>query len=128
MLAPAMEHHGIARLVAISAGGVGDSFGQLTWPVRMMARAANVGVAYRDLAGMEAVLARTALDWLVTRPVTLVNGTARGPAAPVDRYSLWSTVRRSEVALWMIDAIERQAPFVERRILLGRGRRRQTHL
>ena len=126
ILARAMQHHGISRLVVISAGGVGDSFAQLTWPVRIMVQAANVGVAYRDLAGMEAVLAGSALDWLVARPVTLVNGAARAPASRVDRYSLWSTVRRSEVALWMIDAIEHDTPVLERRVLLGRGRRGHT--
>jgi uncharacterized protein YbjT (DUF2867 family) len=119
ILTLAMQRHGVARLVAISAGGVGDSVGRLTWLVRQIVKAGNVGVAYRDLASMEAVLAGSALDWMVARPVTLVNGPPRSAAREVERYSVLSTVRRSEVAMWMLDAVERPTPFVERHMLLG---------
>ena len=124
ILVPAMRRYGIARLVAISAGGVGDSVARCTWAVRRMIRTANVGVAYRDLAGMEAVLGDSPLEWVVARPVTLVNGAPRGPAAQVARFTLLSTVRRSEVALWMMNVAEQQTPFTERRVLIGRPRGR----
>jgi hypothetical protein len=99
---------------------VGDSVKQLTWPVRRLVRAGNIGVAYRDLAEMERTLANSSLDWCVARPVTLVNGPPRKPAHRVERYRLLSHIRRSEVAAWMLAAVERPTPFVDRQILLGR--------
>jgi putative NADH-flavin reductase len=56
-LLPAMKRHGVPRLLTVSAGGVGESLGQLTWPVRRLVGSGNIAVAYRDLAAMEALLA-----------------------------------------------------------------------
>jgi hypothetical protein len=68
---------------------------------------------------MEAVLAASDRDWLAVRPVTLAGGAARRPAQPVARYTLTSTVRRAEVAAWMLDAVAEPGPFAERRVVLG---------
>jgi putative NADH-flavin reductase len=118
-LLPAMRRHGVGRVLVVSAGGVGDSRAQLTWPVRRLVSTGNVAAAYRDLAAMEALLAAGDRDWLAVRPVTLVDGDPRGRARPVGRYALASTVRRADVALWMLDAAARPGPFAERRVLLG---------
>jgi putative NADH-flavin reductase len=119
LLVTAMPLHGVRRLLAVSAGGVGDSVRQLTWPVKRLVRLGNIGVAYHDLAKMETALANSSLDWCVVRPVTLVNGPPRRPARRVERYNLTSSIRRSEVAAWMLAAIERPAPFPDRQVLLG---------
>jgi uncharacterized protein YbjT (DUF2867 family) len=119
LLVPVMQRHGVRRVVAISAGGVGDSRAQLGWGVRRLIAAGNVGVAYRDLDAMETTLAASTLDWLVVRPVTLTDGPPRGNARPVARYALTSTIRRADVAAWMLAAVERPAPFEQRRVLLG---------
>jgi len=120
LLASAMPRAGIGRLVAVSAAGVGDSMHQLTWPVRLLVRSGNIGVAYRDLAGMEAALGKSELDWLAVRPVTLLHGPPRKPARRVERYRLTSVVRRSEVAEWMLSAVEQPTPFRERTVMIGR--------
>ncbi len=119
LLVAAMPGHDVRRLVAISAGGVGDSVRQLTWPVKLLVRAGNVGVAYRDLARMEATLTDSSLDWCVARPVTLAHGPPRSPARRVERYGLTSRIRRSEVAAWMLGAVELPPPFTERQVLVG---------
>lgn len=118
-LTRAMENRNVRRLVVISAGGVADSFSRLTWPVQQLVSTGNVAVAYRDLAGMEARLAASSLDWLAVRPVTLVNGAPLGRAKPVQRYGLASIIRRSDVALWMLHAAARHDSFVEHTVLLG---------
>ena len=118
-LARAMREHEVPRLVAISAGGVGDSRTQLAWPVQRLVDTGNVAVAYRDLARMEAVLAASGLDWCVARPVTLVDGAPTGGARAVSRYGLASTVRRADVAWWMLDVAEREGALDERAVLLG---------
>lgn len=118
-LTRAMESRNVRRLVVISAGGVANSFAQLTWPVQQLVSTANVAVAYRDLAGMEARFAASSLDWLAVRPVTLMNGAPAGRARPVSRYGLASIVRRSDVAQWMVRAATRHDSFVEHTVLLG---------
>jgi len=106
-------------VVAISAGGVAESITQCTVVIRWIAGAGNVGVAYRDLADMERQLSASRLDWLAVRPVTLMNGGPTGLARKVDRYGLFSIVRRSDVAAWMLGALARPTPYVEQTLLLG---------
>jgi uncharacterized protein YbjT (DUF2867 family) len=118
-LVPAMRRSQVARLVAISAGGVGDSRARLSWPVRTLVETASVGVAYRDLERMETVLGESGLDWCVARPVTLVDGAPTGGARAVPRYGLTSTIRRSDVAHWMLAVAEHEGPVTERQVLLG---------
>jgi uncharacterized protein YbjT (DUF2867 family) len=119
VLIPAMSRAGVRRVVAISAGGVAESITQLTTPVRWMVGAGSIGVAYRDLAEMERQLSASRLDWLAVRPVTLVNGGPTGKAGRVSRFRLFSIIRRSDVATWMLGALARPTPFVEHTILLG---------
>jgi putative NADH-flavin reductase len=119
LLIPVMQSEGVSRLIAISAAGVGDSAHQLTWPVRTLLSLGNVGVAYRDLAVMEGQLAMRALDWLAVRPVTLVHGDVSGAAREVDRFTMRSTVRRADVAQWMIERIEQPALRSQRFVTLG---------
>lgn len=118
-LVPAMQRAGVRRVVVISAGGVGDSVANLTRPVRWLVSRGSIAVSYADLARMEDVLAASTLDWLAVRPVTLTDGSPTGRAGPVARYTLRSTVRRADVAAWMLSALERPEPYSEHRVLLG---------
>lgn len=115
-LVPAMEKSGVKRLVFISAGGVGDSADRLTPLVRRMVGAGNVGVAYRDLEEAERVLAKSALDVTCVRPVTLIGGKPGGRAREVSRYGLFSMVRRSDVAQFLVEDARRPGG---RALLLG---------
>ena len=114
-----MEVQNVRRLIVMSAGGVGDSFTQLTWPVQQLVRSGNVAVAYRDLAGMEGRFAASSLDWLAVRPVTLMNGAPVGRAREVRKYGLISIIRRADVAAWMIGAATQHDSFINHTILLG---------
>jgi uncharacterized protein YbjT (DUF2867 family) len=118
-LVSTMQGAGVQRLFTISAGGVGDSITQLSGPVRWLVTRGNIATAYDDLMRMESVLRASGIDWLAVRPVTLANGPPTGRAGPVTRYTMISRVRRSDVAAWMLDALERRGPFSERTVLLG---------
>lgn len=119
-LLPAMRRHGVRRLAVVSAGGVADSLARLTWPVRRLVATANVGVAYRDLAAMERLLdAATDIDWIVARPVTLVDREPTGGAREVARYGLTSKIRRADVAAWLVAAATQPAAVARRKVLLG---------
>ena len=114
-----MEVQNVRRLIVMSAGGVGDSFTQLSWPVQQLVRSGNVAVAYRDLAGMEGRFAASSLDWLAVRPVTLMNGAPVGRVREVRKYGLTSIIRRADVAAWMIGAATQHDSFINHTILLG---------
>ena len=118
-LTRAMEGQDVRRVVLLSAGGVADSYSQLTWPVQKLVTTGNVAVAYKDLAGMEARLAQSSLDWLAVRPVTLMNGSPLGRARPVEQYRLISIIRRADVATWMLEAAVQHDSFMKHSVLLG---------
>lgn len=113
-LAEAMPQNGVRRVVAISAGGVGDSFSCAHPLFRWMIGHSNMAASYEDLAGMEATLAQSGLDWLAVRPTTLTGGPPSESIRTVERYGLLSHISRSSVAAWMLDAIESPTPFQPR--------------
>jgi uncharacterized protein YbjT (DUF2867 family) len=119
LLSTALPQAGVRRVVAVSAAGVAESITQLTTPVRWMVSAGNVGAAYRDLAEMERILSAGCLDWLAVRPVTLVDGPPTGRIGKVSRFGLFSIIRRSDVATWMLGALVRPTPYIEQTIMLG---------
>ena len=114
-----MQRSGVDRVVAISAAGVRESEQRSNPAIRFLIRKSNVGVSYRDLGDMEREYAESGLDWLAVRPVTLVDGPARGRARKVESFGLLSRVARADVALWMLDAVERPQPFTERTVMIG---------
>lgn len=102
----AMKEAGLERLVVISAAGVGDSRTALNWPMRVMLKTSNVGVAYADLERMESVLAASGLDWHAVRPTTLTHGERTGRAHPTDAFRVTSTIPRADVAEWLLHEVE----------------------
>ncbi len=96
-----------ARLILVSAAGVGDSRATMSGVLRWMFDHSNVGVAYADLEKMEAVLRQSSLDWLAVRPVTLSNGKRSGRVNLLDRYGLFAKISRADVAGWMLDQLSR---------------------
>lgn len=120
LLCAAMRRHGVSRVAAISAAGVGDSVARTTPLIGQMIRRTNLRLAYRDLDAMEAEYASSGLDWMVVRPVTLVNGAATTRAREVARYGLMSRIARADVATWLVDAIEAPPPFERRAVMIGR--------
>jgi putative NADH-flavin reductase len=114
----AMKAHGVRRVAAISAGGVGTSKRGLNVGMRVLLATSNVGVMYADLEGMEKVYSGSGLDWQCVRPVTLTNGPQTYRVAVVDRFTTTMTIRRADVAMFLLDEI-RRAPFFARTPLIA---------
>ncbi len=117
----AMKANGIERLIVISSAGVGDSWETVDAELRTVIQGSNVGKIFLDLNNMEEVLVKSGLDTLAVRPVALVNGDATGAAQIVDRFEKTSKIFTGDVAQWMLDAVERSAPFDQRTEMIGLG-------
>jgi uncharacterized protein YbjT (DUF2867 family) len=113
LLVETMPRHAVRRVVAISAGGVGESIRQVHPLIRWLITNSNVEASYRDLEGMEGVLAGSGIDWLAVRPTTLMAGPPTGSAQVVQHFGLLSRTSRGDVAAWMLAAAERPEPFTE---------------
>ncbi len=94
------------RYMWISAAGVGESESNCSTMIRKMITLGNIGAAYQDLERSEQLLEKSHFKVTTVRPVTLIPGNPTGGAQPSSIYHLLSTVRRSDVALWMVRNIE----------------------
>ena len=111
LIVEAMKAHGVERLVAISSAGVGDSWSTVDPGLQSVIESSNVAIVFRDLLNMEKIYRSSGLDTLAVRPVALVSGDATGSARIVDEFSMSSKISNGDVAQWMLDAVERPAPF-----------------
>ncbi len=115
----AMKKHGVQRVIGISAAGVGDSKDKVDADISGIIRNSNIAIAFRDLENMEEIYAKSGLDSLVVRPVTLVDGDPTDRAKLVEWYRPSSEISRSDVAGWMLDALRRSEPFESRAEMIG---------
>jgi putative NADH-flavin reductase len=102
-----MRASGVARISAISAGGIGDSRPVLNLLVRFLIATSNVGVAYADLERVEQILRASGLDWQAVRPTTLTHKPATGRTRQTSRYPATATIPREDVAAFMLGELER---------------------
>lgn len=98
-----------ARVIVVSAAGVADSRPHMNAVLRWMFDHSNIGIAYADLAKMEAVLQSSPLDWTAVRPVTLTNGKPTDRVKVIEHYGLFSKIRRADVAAWMLEQLSAPA-------------------
>ena len=93
-------------LIWMSAGGVGNSKNLSTKLIKKMISFGNIRVAYNDLENAEELVRNSGLKFHTVRPVTLIHGEPKNAVSKTKKYGLFSTIRRSEVALWLIEAGE----------------------
>lgn len=110
-----MKDHKVQRIIQLGASGAGDSFAVSPWILRVMIRKTNLGVAYQDHEGVEAVLEGSGLDWTVARAAGL-----SAKAGPVKESYVVDgklnpkpsmLIGRESVAQWMVDAVNRKELF-----------------
>lgn len=113
IIVEAMRSAGVGRLIAISAGGVGDSYAWMPAIFKAFIKTTALRKAYAELEVMERVLFASGLDVCCCRPTGLSDEPATGEARVVTKVSGRAMIPRADVAAWMLDAIE--APtFAER--------------
>lgn len=121
VIVDAMKANGIKRLVVISSAGIGESWETVDIELRKVIQSSSVGKIFLDLNNMEKVLEKSGLDTLAVRPVAVVDGEAKGGTRIVDRFEKTSKIFTGDIALWMLDAVERPAPFAERAEMIGQS-------
>jgi hypothetical protein len=101
-----LEPNAPRKVIAISAGGIGDSWNAVALPLRGLFRYSNIGIAYKDLNLMEEVYSASSLDWMCVRPATLNNRHLSKRVRETSRYRLSSQVSRSDVAWYVLQCLE----------------------
>lgn len=108
-LVEAMRAEGVRRVLAISAGGVGDSRDAMPGMFRAFVAATALKTAYAALERMEAVYLSSGLDVCICRPTGLTDEPATGRTVVARRIAGRASIPRADVASWMLDEIARPA-------------------
>jgi hypothetical protein len=106
----AMKKHGVRKIVTLQALGVGDSYNNLFWLVRLLVRFSNMGIGFRDHELVEDAVKKSGLNYVLARPIRFVDG----PSRPIQFYGSmgdgigsFDTITRESVATFLLDAAEK---------------------
>jgi putative NADH-flavin reductase len=108
-LVAAMKASGVKRIVAISAGGVGDSLAQVPGVFRLMIKTTALKLAYAELDVMERTLRASGLEVCICRPTGLTDGPRTGQVKVCTSFEGRATISRADVAAWMLDEVVKPA-------------------
>lgn len=106
----AARAQGVGRIMAISAGGVSDSYEAMPWIFRVFIRSTSLRHVYPELAKMERVLLDSGLDVCIPRPSGLTDEPGGGEVVMPTTYRGQATISRADVAAWMLEQLPAQ-PF-----------------
>ena len=115
----AMKKKRISRIVVISSAGIGDSWETVDPEIGKVIQSSNIQKVFLDLNSMEQVLESSKLDTLAVWPAALVNSGPTGGVHRVDGFAKTSKIHTGDVALWMLNAVERVDPFQQRSEMIG---------
>jgi putative NADH-flavin reductase len=104
-LVDAMWRARVPRLVAVSAAGVADSAPRMNLVMKFLVARSRIGIAYRDLAAMEAIYAASGLDWCCPRPTRLTDGARTQRVRVIEAFPLAAAISRADVAWWMLEQV-----------------------
>ncbi len=107
VLVSAMEEAGVKRLISVTGFGAGDSRARLGCLQRIPFRLI-LGRAYDDKSVQERLIRRSALDWVIVRPVILTNGPRTGRYRVLTAPESWRNglISRADVADFLVGQIE----------------------
>ncbi|GEL43475.1 NADH-flavin reductase [Methylorubrum extorquens] len=107
----AMRDEGVARLVAVTGIGAGDSRGHGGFAFDRLILPLLLRHVYADKDRQEAIVRQSGLDWVLVRPTVLSNKPGRGAVrALVDLAGFHGgSVAREDVARFVLDQVETDA-------------------
>lgn len=105
-LVAAMKAENVKRVIAISAGGVGDSRERVPGVFRAMISLTALKKPYAELEKMESALLASGLDVLIPRPTGLTDGPQTRQVKTISAFgSGRATISRVDVAAWMLEQL-----------------------
>lgn len=113
-----MKTHGLRRLIVVSTVGAGESYPWAGWFARNLFYRFVIPRAFADKSEMEHRVRASDLDWVIVRPVLLLNGPPQGSVRAASDGSVGrGSIRRSDVAAFCLeqttsDRYLRQAPAI----------------
>lgn len=110
-LVGAMRDEGVARLVAVTGIGAGDSRGHGGFAFDRLILPLLLRHVYADKDRQEDIVRQSGLDWVLVRPTVLSNNPGRGAVrALVDLAGFHGgSVAREDVARFVLDQVETDA-------------------
>ena len=110
ILVKAMKEHAVRKLVVMQALGVGDSFKNLPFPMRMIVRNSQMARSYEDHDLLDKEVRTCGLDYVLARPSRLTDG----EILPIKFFGdkgngigSMSTITRQSIAAFLVDAAEK---------------------
>jgi putative NADH-flavin reductase len=94
---------GVKRVLAISAGGVGDSLAMVPGFFRAMIAVTALKASYRELEAMEGALLSSGLEVCLARPTGLTDGARTGNVKVCTRLAGQATISRADLAAFLLD-------------------------
>ncbi len=114
----AMKDHGVRRLLAMSALGVGETRGQLGPVYNLLLIPLLLRNTFLEKERMETYIKAVEVEWTIVRPAALTNGPARGryrtPLADV-QPPRFPRISRADVAGFMLAEMQ-QRRFVRQAV------------
>lgn len=82
----------------ISTAGVGDTLELCTPIIKKMISLGKIGISYQDLDKEEKLIQESEIKLITISPATLIPGSPTGKAKSTNKYSLFYTIQRNDVA------------------------------
>lgn len=108
-LVAAMKEAGVRRVMAISAGGAGDSWSRMPLAFRAFVKGSALKAVYVELDKMEALLLASGLDVCICRPTGLTDGPRTGRGHIASKIAGRASISRADLAAWMLESLEAPA-------------------
>jgi uncharacterized protein YbjT (DUF2867 family) len=107
-LVDAMKAEEVARLVAITGIGAGDSRGHGGFAFDRLIFPLLLRHVYADKDGQEAIVRQSGLDWVLVRPAVLSDKPGRGTVRALTDLSGFhgGSIARQDVARFVLDQVE----------------------
>jgi len=104
----AMQQHNVNRLVCQTTLGVGNSQSNLNFYWKYLMFGLILSSVFKDHVAQEAVVKRSKLEWIITRPASFVDGPVTGVYKHGFSYTerdLTLKISRADVAAFMLQQL-----------------------
>ena len=101
----AVHQHGVRRIIAVSALGVGDSVRQSSFFFRHVVLPTFLRGSTKDKAAMEQEIRQAGVDFIIVRPAVLNDHPATGRTRVFEGTEKANKITRADVAQFVVDQL-----------------------